>query len=360
MRRGKTERAAAAAALAVLVAATCAGAVTICDVQASDEEGFSPLLGEIVTVRGVVTFPPGYIQPDYASFYVQQGDCGVNVFCFEPTIELALGDSVRIRGEVEEYVSSNTGAGATTEIFVDSPADITVLSTGNIPPEPVYLSVEEVGQEANEGRLVQTVGIVVENNFDFAMYLGDPWSGTSVQVYKSFNDSVDLSVFVPGDTLEVTGVILQYDRSSPFFDGYELVPRWQRDMKYAEPQAPSDPVFWPNARLELPTAVFRPDVGEILPISYAAPEGSRTTITVYDLQGREVTTLTDGTYEGYSTLPEFYRDGFYGVGVRGWDGRDRFKRIVPAGVYLCRLEVTEESGAVSFLTAPAIVGVKLD
>lgn len=359
MRRVRTSRIVVWAALAALLAAGGAGAVTICDVQAFDDEGFSPLVGEIVTVRAVVTFPPGYIQPDYSSFYVQQGDCGVNVFCFDPALELALGDSVLITGEVEEYVSSSSGAGATTEIFCDSVSDIVVLSTGHAPPEPADLNVGDVGQEVNEGRLVRTLGVVIDNNFDYSMYLGDPWSGF-IQVYKSYNDSVDLSVFVPGDTLEITGVVLQYDRSAPFFDGYELVPRWQRDMKHAVPPEPADPTFWSNARLDVPTAVFRPDVGEILPISYAAPEGSRTTIKVFDLQGREVRTLTDTVYDGYSTLPEFYRDGFFGEGVRGWDGRDRLKRIVPAGVYLCRLEVTDADGVVSFLTAPAIVGVKLD
>jgi hypothetical protein len=350
----------AAVALAVVLAAAAGQATTICDVQDYDSEGFSPLMGQTVTVRGAVTVPPGLFQPQYSSFYVQQGDCGVNVFCFDfLPFELAIGDSVEITGEVEEYVSGTTGAGATTELFCDSTDRIVFLSSGHPEPTPAELSLADVGLEVNEGRFVRTIGVVIENNFDFSMYLGDPWSGASVQVYSNYNENISFTEFIPGDTLEVTGVILQYDRSAPFFEGYELVPRYQDDMRHAEPPPLPDPVYWSEAALRAPATPFRPDVGEILPITYAAPEGSRTTIEIYDLQGRVVRTLVEGTYEGQSLIPEFYRDGFYGDGVRGWDGRDTYRCIVPAGTYICRLEVEDDDGAVSVATAPAVVGIRL-
>ena len=358
-RKGK-RLALAAIVLAGWLAAGAVHATTICEVQEYDADGYSPLVGQIVTVRGIVTVPPGYFQPQYTSIYVQQDSCGVNVFCFDQLpFELSLGDSVEVTGEVEEYVSGGSGAGATTEIVCDNTDQIEVLSTGHPAPEPAELNLEDVGVEDNEGRLVKTVGIIIENNFDYSMYLGDPWSGASIQIYKNYNDSTDFSVFIPGDTLEVTGVILQYDRSSPFLDGYELVPRFQRDMQYAVPPTPPDPIFWVNAALDIPASTFLPELGEILPISYAAPDRSRTTIAVYDLQGRLVRTLVDGSYDGHSELPEFYRDGFFGEGVRGWDGRDEYRRLVPAGTYICRLEVADEDGAASVVSVPAVVGVKL-
>ena len=360
MNRERTRSALLVALVAAgsLIGAIAACAVTICDIQAYDEDGFSPLNGQYVTVRGVVTVPTGYFQPQYTSIYIQEGDCGVNLFCFTP-LALALGDSVEVSGLVEEYVSSTSGAGATTELFCDTPSQIVVLSTGNPAPEPASLNLADVGVEVNEGRLVKTVGVVVENDFNITMYLGDPWSHATIQVYKNYNENTDFTQFVPGDTLEVTGVVLQYDRTPPFFEGYELVPRFQSDFQHAVPPPPPDPVYWPNATLDVPAATFRPDVGEILPISYAAPDRSETRIVVYDLQGRAVRTLTDAIYAGQSTLPEFYRDGFFGQGVRGWDGRDDLRRLVPAGTYICRLEATDSDGAVTIATAPAVVGVRL-
>lgn len=352
--------AAAALVLAAVLAAVPAGATTICDVQAYDSIGFSPLEGDVVTVKGAVTLPPGLLVPQYTSMYIQQGDCGLNVFYPALlTYQLSLGDSVRVTGVVEEYVSSTTGAGSTTELFVSNATDIVVLSTGNAPVEPAELDLNDVNDEANEGRLVKTIGVVIDNNFDFSMYLGDPWSGASIQVYQSNIAGTDFSVFIPGDTLSVAGVILQYDRAAPYLEGFELVPRYQSDMQFAEPVAPPEPVYWSEALLSIPAASFRPDVGDILPISYAAPDGSEVRMKIYDLQGRVVKTLTDGVYEGVSMLPEFYRHGFYGEGVRGWDGRDEYRRIVPAGAYICRMEVEDPEGNTSVAIAPAVVGVRL-
>jgi hypothetical protein len=350
----------AALALAALVIAAPAAAVTICDVQEYDSTGFSPLVGQTVTVKGAVTIPPGLMQPQYTSMYIQRGDCGVNVFCFDPLpFELSLGDTVQVTGEVEEYVSSTTGAGATTEIFCGDVADIVLLSSGNDPVEPAEMDLATLVHEENEGRLVKSIGVVIDTNFDYSIYIGDPWSEAFVQVYQSNIDSTDFTVFVPGDTVEITGVVLQYDRAAPYFEGYELVPRYQRDMQYAEPVPPPEPVYWTDALLNVPAAPFRPDIGEILPITYAAPDRSEAKMQIYDLQGRVVKTLTEGVYDGRSALPEHYRPGFYSEGIRGWDGRDEYRRVVPAGTYICRLEVKDPDGKESAVIAPVVVGVKL-
>ncbi len=348
----------AAAALAV---ALPAGAVTICDVQEFDSQGLSPLEGQTVTVRGAVTFPPGYLQPIYTSMYIEDDGCGINVFLFDLLpFELALGDTVQVTGQVVEYISSTTGAGSTTEIVVSSPSNIVVISTGNPAPEPTYFNLQEVGQEKYEGRLVRTIGVVNETNYDWAMYIHQPWSGAEIQIYQSNNDSTDFSVFDIGDTLDVTGVLLQYDRDQPYFDGWELVPRFQRDLKYADAPEPGDPEYWPNATLRAPAKPFVPELGYVMPIEYAAPRESIVTIEVYDLQGRRVRTLTEGEYTGFSDLPGYYKDDFYVTGVQGWDGRDELKRLVPAGTYIVRLEAADRDGDKSVATMPVVVGVKLD
>ena len=111
-------------ALAALMAAGVgsAHATTICEVQEYDDMGFSPLAGQIVTVRGKLTFPPGLLVAQYTSIYLESDDCGLNVFVPVDWTTLpyafALGDSFQITGEVEEYISDTTGAGAVTEIVV--------------------------------------------------------------------------------------------------------------------------------------------------------------------------------------------------------------------------------------------------
>lgn len=352
---------AAAIALWLVAGACVAQTHTICEVQEADAQGLSPLVGETVTVRGVVTLPPGYLQPTRVSMYIELDGCGVNVYSGDVSpagLGLALGDTILVIGTVVEYISA-AGAGATTEIEVAAAGDFELISHGPA-PEPTYFSLQEAGSEAHEGRLIRTIGVVRETNYDWSMYIEQPWSGAEIQIYQASNDSVNLSGFDIGDTLDVTGVVLQYDRTAPYFDGWELVPRFQRDIKIAVPPVPPPPTYFANASLQIPALPFRPDVGDVLEIAYSAPEGSEVVVEIYDLQGRRIRTLAEGAYRGYNDSPELYKNDFFDEGVQGWDGRDDLRRLVPAGVYLCRLEAKDRDGRVSATTAPIVVGIKLD
>ncbi len=358
------------AALAVLtVLAGGAHATTICDVQRYDAMGLSPFLGETVTVRGVVTIPPGYFQSNYTSFYIEDDGCGVNVFTFGSlTVEPALGDTVLVTGEVEEYISASSGGGATTEVVLDpnNPDEsIEFLSIGNTPPEPTVMGLARLGVESNEGRLVRTIGKIVNVEYvsvigQWSMDIVEPWSEESFEVFQSFNDSISFEGLEVGDTVDVTGFVTQFDRTPPRLSDYQFAPRFQHEIRRAIPPDPPDPLFWGNASLDIPASTFRPDLGEILPIHYMAPDLGRAMIEIYDLQGRRVRTLTDATYEGTSAVPGHYQEGYFDEGVRGWDGRDDLRRLVPAGVYICRLEVADGDGRVTSATAPAVVAVRLD
>ncbi len=346
-----------AVALAILTAAPVTGlAVTICDVQAYDAMGLSPLEGQTVTVRGVVTVEPGVFQPLYTSFFIEWEGCGINVFNFTPGIVTAtVGDTINVSGTVTEYQSSGTGAGSTTEIEMST---WSMVAQGDGEFEPAYLNLKELPMEQNEGRLCRTIGVVREENLPYDIYIHQPWSGANVQVYGA-NPNISLGIYDVGDTIDVTGIMMQYDRTAPFFDGYELSPRYQSDMKLAVPPPLPDPEFFPNATLRIPAQVFRPDGNEVIPIAFLAPDRSTVTMEIYDLQGRVVRTLTESEYTGYSSVPEFYKDDFFVQGINGWDGRDDLRRLVPAGAYVCRLEVEDRDGRASVSTAPIVVGIGL-
>jgi hypothetical protein len=350
-----------AIALAMLTAAPVTGlAVTICDVQAYDAMGLSPLEGQSVTVRGVVTAEAGLFQPTMTSLFIEWEGCGVNVYNFNPgLVTAAVGDTIDVTGTVTEYQSSGTGAGSTTEIVLpNSGVSWTMVGEGNGEYEPTYLNLQELTEERNEGRLCRTIGVVREENLPYDIYIHQPWSGADVQVYGA-NPDISLGIYDVGDTIDVTGIMMQYDRTAPFFDGYELSPRYQSDMKLAVAPPRPDPEYWPNAALRIPSQVFRPDGNEVIPIAYLAPDRGVVTMEIYDLQGRVVRTLTEAEYTGYSSVPEFYKDDFFVQGTNGWDGRDDLRRLVPAGAYVCRLEVEDRDGRVSVSTAPIVVGIGL-
>jgi hypothetical protein len=216
-------------ALVIAGGASAGSRVTICDVQEYDDQGLSPLVGQPVTVRGAVTCPAGYFYPMFTCFYIESGGCGVRVFGYDPPyLTLALGDSVVVSGDVVEYISSSTGAGATTEIMVGS-LGVAVLSSGHPAPVPTELTCSEVNSEENEGRLLRTSGRVIDLELPYSFYISD---GTDeVEVYRGVPDSTSFAGISYGDSVCIVGILGQYDRTPPFLSSYELMPRTNRDIE---------------------------------------------------------------------------------------------------------------------------------
>jgi hypothetical protein len=308
-----------------------------CEIQAYDDRGFSPLNGQSICMVGFITVPPGVFQPSYASMYIQALDgCGVNVFSYDaPSPRPAIGDLVRVQGEVEEYVSSS--AGATTEIFLSAATSLTTLSRAYPEPEPIVLKTGEVSSEDHEGKLVTTEGAVIDAT-DYDFFLDDGSGG--IQVYQNYTP-IDYSQFKTGMYIRVTGVILQYDYTMPFLESFELVPRYETDIEILEG------VFPEQALLEVDARVFCPSCGdESFAVRFGGEALSDVVLRLFDAAGREVTTL----YSGRSV----------GVNEIEWDGRDDNGNPVSPGLYICFVEIVESvSSKRSTKSVPIVVGMEL-
>jgi hypothetical protein len=312
----------------------------LADIQAFDENGYSPLVGQWAAVVGFTTVPPGVFQADRTNMYAQDLDgFGINLYSnsilADPPIE---GDLVAAVGQVTDYVSTSTGAGATTEIDAGAEGGrIEVLARGFDLVQPTFRPTGEVGREEYEGTLIRSSGVVVSVE-GFAFYIDD--GSGAIQVYQNFSD-LDFSAFAVGDSVEVTGVLLQYDRTLPYFSGYELAPRYPSDMVVREAHYAGD------ARVSAAARVLDLAGGEGIEISYNAPKASRVTVRIYDLKGREITTLYSGICLGPSRAV--------------WDGKDVNGSDVPAGVYICHVQSRERDRAGGGDAAvPIVVGRQLD
>lgn len=310
---------------------------SICEVQEYDEKGYSPLLGQTVRVIGFITVPQGTFQPSYNSIYIQGLDgCGVNVFSYDPpSPNPGLGDLVRVTGEVQEYVSGS--AGATTEIFMAAPSSEVLLSAYYPEVKPVVMKTGEIGIEDNEGKFIATEGAIISAS-DYGFYVNDGSGG--MQIYQNYTD-IDYTQFHVGMYVKVQGVILQYDRTLPFLDGYELVPRWDSDIVIVDDAYPN------TAMLEVEPRVFCPSCGEEgFPVRFSTPSGAQTTLRIFDGKGRLVATL----FSGMSV----------GVSEKVWNGRQETGEPVPPGLYICFLDSIEQgTGRKTTDSAPIVVGVEL-
>jgi hypothetical protein len=311
----------------------------LCEIQAYDDQGFSPLGGDVACALGFITVPPGVFQPDYSSIYIQGLDgCGVNVFSYDiPQPRPVVGDFVSVTGEVTEYVSGG-GAGATTEIFMGGDLRLTILSRGYPEPDPLVLSTAEVSREIYEGRLLETQGAVVKADSVASFYIDDGSGG--IQVYQNYT-SIDFTKYELGMYVKVRGLVLQYDYTAPFFEGYELVPRYLSDIEIIEGAFPA------KAALKVEARVFCPSCGEeLFPVGFEAPSRSTVVVRVFDAAGRDIVTLYDGSSPA--------------VGSVAWDGKDSRGGKVPPGLYICYLECVEVGSSRTMTdSAPIVVGMEL-
>jgi len=310
-------------------------------VQDWDESGYSPLWGQDAAVTGMAIVEPGVFQPDRTNIYVEDTEgWGINIYSGDPMPYPAMvGDLLLCTGLVQEYRSVDSSdpwaapAGSSTEITNGS---ITVLARGfEIAPDT--LATGDVGNERLEGTLVRTSGTVVSVE-GFAIYIDD--GSGACQVYQNFTD-LDFSNYALGDSLDVIGIVLQYDYSEPYLDGYELAPRYDSDIVNlggASDRAPE---------VDVSANVLDISAGETIDIEFFSSGCDHVAVRIFDLKGRSIATIYDGRC--------------LGTVRRGWDGRDDSGRKVPVGVYICHLKADGRDGkAISDTAVPIVVGRKLD
>lgn len=210
----------------LLVSVFCLGAsaTTINDVQTDPS-----LLGQIVTVQGVVTVPNGlYSSSPENIAVIQEGTgpySGVMVYCAEGLPTLALGDLVEVTGTVAEYYDR-------TELDLAATADCVVIGSEPVPPVTWItcndLSTDNPGvAEQYEGVLVgiENVTVVEIGSYEFTaddgvgQCLVSWWSATWETCPVNLNDTFS--------SIAGTG-----DYSYGF---YKLHPRYNEDYNYPVP-----------------------------------------------------------------------------------------------------------------------------
>ncbi len=309
------------------------GDLAIQDVQYSPYgTGYSSLNGFEVTVQGIVTAGPA--DYDEAYIYIQNGTgawSGVMLFG-AATESLVMGDLVEVTGIVNESYS------VTRLGNIDNPVSVNVLSSGNELPAAVELSTGDIGTVGNgtvaaeqyESVLVKyTNATCTAQNADgsggnYGESLFSDGSGDTrvelqdgVHMYHNLwesglADSTNLVEISNGDTFDsLTGVLFFS------YSNYKLNPRTNADF-----------VGGPSDVEELDQTVETYSLAQNYPnpfnpettIEFSIPEASNVKLSVFDILGREVTTLVN----------EFKSAGAY---------RAKFNAAkLASGLYLYRIE----------------------
>ena len=203
------------------------GIMNIGDIRVNDANGSPYYRGYDVRLQGKVTAAESVFAVNYLLFYIQDGTGGIA--CQDPDPSkiqpIHENDSLEVIGTIVNF------AGETQIKYVGD--YITYLGEGNqIISET--LSIAQMG-ENYEGKLVTI------ENVDTAYH--SPWQSgvNTLDTIVDFSKAIGL-IWIDMDTdidgwgpswtpnKNITGILRQYDISSPYTSGYEIAPRRQTDF----------------------------------------------------------------------------------------------------------------------------------
>lgn len=210
---------------AILSAISVGQVINISNLYQNDPNGVPVLLNQTVTVKGEVTVSTQFYLP--AS--IQDSTGGVAIYDNSFATKVSIGDLVTIKGSVTQY-------NGLTELKT-----ITILEQIKKPPalQPLVATCNDIatdganGIEKFEGKLVRinqaTVNTGVWNvaSSGTNYVLSDATGSCEIRIDKDTNIA---NTTAPGGVFDVIGVVAQYDASSPYTQGYQLLPRFVEDI----------------------------------------------------------------------------------------------------------------------------------
>ena len=203
--------------------------IPIDSVRSQDANGVPLLLGQTVTVRGVVSMSEELGSP---LVYFQDptgGLVGYDGGFFNAT---NYGDSIEVTGVVSQY------AGLTE---LDPISNTVILDTGlSVTPRVVTTTDIRVNGEDYEGQLIRINDITAVHNTSGANVTEWTVSGSGVNfTILAGGDSCEIRIYgvtniantqVPPFPFSVIALSSQYDNTSPYTTGYQILPRSLSDF----------------------------------------------------------------------------------------------------------------------------------
>lgn len=310
--------------------------------QLRDVQTYSPQFSQSITVGGVVTIASGLIRDDRTSAYFQDASgFGLNISeAGSPDPRYQQGILLRLTGSVSEF-------GGTTQI---DPTSVSILDSAQQIPQPLELTTGEAFSPRWDGTLVRVRGVVTDlfttspasdPTPDYNLVVNDGTGGITLRIWGT--TGIDVSEFHEGDAVIATGVGNVF--ISQGVPEYQLLPAYQENIVL-------DPNYQPSlatVSLTVPASPFVPDRGEKITIRYDAGSiGNLLNLRIFDLGGRLVATLVQ--QESAQLIQN----------VLEWNGRDKFRELLPIGTYICHLQVIESgSGKKKDKMAPIVIGTVL-
>lgn len=203
--------------------------IPIAEAKQNDANGVALLLGNLVTIRGIVTVSNQFGSPSY----VQDNSGGISIFGSIFSNAVQIGDEVTVSGTVAQFNGLNQ---------LENPILHSINSSGNtvepIIATPTELSGDGIGGLENyEGRLVRVNAVLVTelngtpvSNWAYKNYKLTGSSAADTVQIRIDNDTEIIGTVAPAGRFDVIGVLSQFKSTLPLIGGYQLMPRKLSDI----------------------------------------------------------------------------------------------------------------------------------
>ena len=203
--------------------------LNIADLRQNDQTGTAVYLDQVVTTTGIVTVANEFGAT--GPVYIQNEGAGIALYGAGYVARLRPGYVVNVTSKVGFY------SGLTELLWIDTVTVVNILDKTEI-PEPTIVSISEIlnqqwdGYEALEGSLLKL------ENVSFQM-IGNFAGNTNYTITDNIGYSMDIRIDndvdlvgspIPTVPVTIVGVLSQFDSSSPFSEGYQLLPRSSSDI----------------------------------------------------------------------------------------------------------------------------------
>jgi len=203
--------------------------IPIADVKINDANGVSLRMGELVTVRGIITVGSEFGSPSY----IQDNSGGMSIYGVDLTNAVKVGDEIVVSGNVTQFSGLNQ---------IEKPILHEIVSSNNsldlLTATPTQLANDGVnGVEIYEGMLVRLNGVTVTEiagspvaNWEYKNYRLTGSSASDIIDVRIDNNTTIIGTPAPAGVFDIIGVLSQYKTDSPYIGGYQIMPRFPSDI----------------------------------------------------------------------------------------------------------------------------------
>lgn len=264
----------------------------IAEINGVNANGEADSLGLKVRTTGYVNSPDrGF---NSLEFSMQKNGAGITVFTNDTTYDnlvVEVGDELEIVGVVSQSVGVVT---------LESIESINVLSTGNTVTELVSTEIND----DNESELIRLEDLTL---VDAAQWTAAGGSGFTVEALDENGDTIDIRIdrdyadlynssAPTASCFAVIGVSSQFDPSTPYDEGYQIIPRFLTDIIECEDSVSINELNITN----FIAAPIPADNSFTVSFDYASSEVM--TIQLVDVIGQTVSSQTITTINGVNRI----------------------------------------------------------